>query len=139
MNMREEVTFRRNTEGIMIPSGERVLIPNGSHGTITQSLGDQRVGAAERLCDRAMRSVGDQHAFAAGDHDAFSVAPECDLFAHVHSVVTTSCSPCRALCNVCHASVAHFTRAGNSDTPENAARRPNSASLRPAGSPITSL
>src|SRR5207245_10525653 len=48
MNMREEVTFRRNAEGIMIPSGERVLIPNGSHGTITQSLGGSYTLITER-------------------------------------------------------------------------------------------
>ena len=50
MNMREEVTFSRNAEGIMIPSGERVLIPNGSHATITQSLG----GAYTLITDRGL-------------------------------------------------------------------------------------
>jgi len=48
MNMREEVTFSRNAEGIMIPSGERVLIPNGSHATITQSLGGSYTLITER-------------------------------------------------------------------------------------------
>lgn len=37
--MREEVTFNRNAEAIMIPSGERVLVPVGAQATITQSLG----------------------------------------------------------------------------------------------------
>ncbi|HWW60657.1 MAG TPA: putative Fe-S cluster assembly protein SufT [Thermoanaerobaculia bacterium] len=37
--MREEVTFTRNAEAIMIPSGERVLVPVGAQATITQSLG----------------------------------------------------------------------------------------------------
>ncbi|HUJ14268.1 MAG TPA: putative Fe-S cluster assembly protein SufT [Thermoanaerobaculia bacterium] len=50
MNMREEVTFSRNAEGIMIPSGERVLIPNGAHATITQSLG----GAFTLITDRGL-------------------------------------------------------------------------------------
>ena len=50
MNMREEVTFSRNAEGIMIPSGERVLVPNGSHGTITQSLG----GSYTLITDRGL-------------------------------------------------------------------------------------
>jgi probable FeS assembly SUF system protein SufT len=50
MNMREEVTFSRNAEGIMIPSGERVLIPNGSHATITQSLG----GSYTLITDRGL-------------------------------------------------------------------------------------
>ena len=50
MNMREEVTFSRIAEGIMIPSGERVLIPNGSHATITQSLG----GSYTLITDRGL-------------------------------------------------------------------------------------
>jgi probable FeS assembly SUF system protein SufT len=50
MNMREEVTFSRNADGIMIPSGERVLIPNGSHATITQSLG----GSFTLITDRGL-------------------------------------------------------------------------------------
>ena len=37
--MREEVTFSRNAEAIMIPSGEKVLVPVGAQATITQSLG----------------------------------------------------------------------------------------------------
>ena len=48
MNMREEETFSRNAEGIMIPSGEHVLIPNGSRGTITQSLGGAYTLITER-------------------------------------------------------------------------------------------
>ena len=39
MNMREEVTFSRQAEAVMIPSGGRVLVPQGARGTITQSLG----------------------------------------------------------------------------------------------------
>jgi probable FeS assembly SUF system protein SufT len=37
--MREEVTFSRSAEAIMIPSGEKVLVPIGAQATITQSLG----------------------------------------------------------------------------------------------------
>jgi probable FeS assembly SUF system protein SufT len=37
--MREEVTFSRSAEAIMIPSGEKVLVPVGAQATITQSLG----------------------------------------------------------------------------------------------------
>jgi len=37
--MREEITFSRNAEAIMIPSGERVLVPIGAQATITQALG----------------------------------------------------------------------------------------------------
>jgi probable FeS assembly SUF system protein SufT len=50
MNMREEVTFSRNTEAVMIPSGERVLVPNGSNATITQSLG----GSYTLITDRGL-------------------------------------------------------------------------------------
>jgi probable FeS assembly SUF system protein SufT len=48
--MREEVTFTRNTEAIMIPSGERVLVPQGAQATITQSLG----GAYTLITDRGL-------------------------------------------------------------------------------------
>ncbi len=48
--MREEITFSRNAEAIMIPSGERVLVPEGAHATITQSLG----GAYTLITDRGL-------------------------------------------------------------------------------------
>jgi probable FeS assembly SUF system protein SufT len=48
--MREEVTFSRNAEAIMIPSGERVLVPKGAQATITQSLG----GAYTLITDRGL-------------------------------------------------------------------------------------
>ena len=50
MNIREEVTFSRNAEAIMIPSGERVLVPQGAQATITQSLG----GAYTLITDRGL-------------------------------------------------------------------------------------
>ncbi|TML07962.1 MAG: putative Fe-S cluster assembly protein SufT [Actinobacteria bacterium] len=50
MNMREEVTLTRNTDAVMIPSGERVLIPEGAHATITQSLG----GSYTLITDRGL-------------------------------------------------------------------------------------
>jgi len=50
MNTREEVTFSRNAEGVMIPSGERVLVPAGSSGVITQSLG----GSYTLITDRGL-------------------------------------------------------------------------------------
>jgi len=63
MNMREEVTFSRNAEGIMIPSGERVLIPDGSHATITQSLGGSYTliterGLMVRVSGREVEAIG---------------------------------------------------------------------------------
>ncbi|HET7711018.1 MAG TPA: putative Fe-S cluster assembly protein SufT [Thermoanaerobaculia bacterium] len=48
--MREEVTFSRNTDAIMIPSGERVLVPQGAQATITQSLG----GSYTLITDRGL-------------------------------------------------------------------------------------
>ena len=50
MNMREEVTLSRNTDAVMIPSGERVLIPEGARATITQSLG----GSYTLITDRGL-------------------------------------------------------------------------------------
>jgi probable FeS assembly SUF system protein SufT len=48
--MREEVTFSRNAEAIMIPSGEKVFVPKGAQGTITQSLG----GTYTLITDRGL-------------------------------------------------------------------------------------
>jgi len=48
--MREEVTFSRNAEAIMIPSGEKVLVPKGAQATITQSLG----GTYTLITDRGL-------------------------------------------------------------------------------------
>jgi len=48
--MREEVTFSRSAEAIMIPSGEKVLVPAGAQATITQSLG----GAYTVITDRGL-------------------------------------------------------------------------------------
>jgi probable FeS assembly SUF system protein SufT len=48
--MREEVTFSRNAEAIMIPSGEKVLVPVGAQATITQALG----GAYTVITDRGL-------------------------------------------------------------------------------------
>src|SRR5687768_18485627 len=48
--MREEVTFERNAEAIMIPSGEKVLVPKGAQATITQSLG----GTYTLITDRGL-------------------------------------------------------------------------------------
>jgi len=50
MNMREEVVVSRNCEAIMIPSGERLLVPAGAHATITQSLG----GSYTLITDRGL-------------------------------------------------------------------------------------
>lgn len=63
MNMREEVTFSRNTEAVMIPSGERVLVPDGSQATITQSLGGSYTlitdrGLMIRVSGREVEAIG---------------------------------------------------------------------------------
>ena len=50
MTMREEVTFSRNAEAIMIPSGEKVFVPKGAQATITQSLG----GTYTLITDRGL-------------------------------------------------------------------------------------
>ena len=46
--MREEVTFSRSAEAVMIPSGEKVLVPIGAQATITQSLGGTYTVITER-------------------------------------------------------------------------------------------
>jgi probable FeS assembly SUF system protein SufT len=50
MNMREQITFSRSAEAVMIPSGDRVLVPEGATGTIAQSLG----GAYTIITDRGL-------------------------------------------------------------------------------------
>jgi len=50
MNIREEVVLSRNCEAVMIPSGEKVLVPVGAHATITQSLG----GTYTLITDRGL-------------------------------------------------------------------------------------
>ena len=63
MNMREEVTFSRNAEAVMIPSGERVLVPVGAQATITQSLGGSYTlitdrGLMVRVSGREVEAIG---------------------------------------------------------------------------------
>ena len=63
MNVREEVTFSRNAEAVMIPSGERVLVPIGSQATITQSLGGSYTlitdrGLMIRVSGREVEAIG---------------------------------------------------------------------------------
>jgi probable FeS assembly SUF system protein SufT len=63
MNMREEVTFSRNAEAVMIPSGERVLVPEGAQATITQSLGGSYTlitdrGLMVRVSGREVEAIG---------------------------------------------------------------------------------
>jgi hypothetical protein len=56
-----------------------------------------------------------------------------------YSVETASCSPLSAACSVCQARVAHFTRTGNSDTPEKAASLPRLSVPFDSACPVTSL
>ena len=73
--MREEITFSRNTEAIMIPSGEKVLVPKGAQATITQSLG----GTYTLITDRGlMVRVSGQEVEAIGKtpQESVEVKPE---------------------------------------------------------------
>src|SRR5512145_607578 len=61
--MREEITFSRNAEAIMIPSGEKVLVPEGAQATITQSLGGTYTlitdrGLMVRLSGKDVEAIG---------------------------------------------------------------------------------
>ena len=61
--MREEITFSRNAEAIMIPSGEKVLVPKGAAATITQSLGGTYTlitdrGLMVRVSGQEVESIG---------------------------------------------------------------------------------
>src|SRR5437763_7170299 len=63
MNMREEIVVSRNIEAIMIPSGERVLVPEGAQATITQSLGGSYTlitdrGLMVRVSGRDVEAIG---------------------------------------------------------------------------------
>src|SRR5216684_4320955 len=139
--VRRDLLGWRGLDGALGGLADRFEVLAG-HPDHQATVGNDGVGAAERLRDRTGRPLGDQHSVATGDHHCLGAAAECNLFAHGllrYSVDTFSPSPASALCNVCQANVAHFTRAGNSDTPENAASRPSSATSRPAFSPVTSL
>jgi probable FeS assembly SUF system protein SufT len=61
--MREEVTFSRSAEAIMIPSGEKVLVPVGAQATITQALGGTYTvitdrGLMVRVSGREVEAIG---------------------------------------------------------------------------------
>lgn len=61
--MREEITFSRNAEAIMIPSGEKVLVPKGAQATITQALGGSYTlitdrGLMVRLSGQEVEAIG---------------------------------------------------------------------------------
>ena len=63
MNMREEVVVNRNVEAVMIPSGELVVLPEGAHATITQSLGGTFTlitdrGLMVRVSGKAVEAIG---------------------------------------------------------------------------------
>ena len=73
--MREEITFSRSAEAIMIPSGERVLVPKGAQATITQNLG----GAYTLITDRGlMVRISGQEVEAIGKtpEEASDIKPE---------------------------------------------------------------
>ena len=73
--MREEITFSRNTEAVMIPSGEKVLVPKGAQATITQSLG----GTYTLITDRGLMvrvSGGDVVAIGKTPVETAEVKPE---------------------------------------------------------------
>src|SRR6266404_2260333 len=60
------------------------------------------------------------------------------LRAQFHSVETPS-SPWSAAFIVCHAKLAHFTRAGYFETPENTASFPSLSASPPCGPSVTNL
>jgi probable FeS assembly SUF system protein SufT len=73
--MREEVTFSRSAEAIMIPSGEKVLVPVGAQATITQALG----GAYTVITDRGLMvrvSGREVEAIGKTPHDVAEVSAE---------------------------------------------------------------
>lgn len=61
--MREEVVVSRTCEAVMIPSGEKVLVPEGAHATITQALGGTYTlitdrGLMVRVSGREVEAIG---------------------------------------------------------------------------------
>ena len=110
------------------------------HGAVLAAA--DGVAAAQRLQNADRTSGRKRGARAGGNLDDFGVATQLDDDAHGHnriySVETASCLPSSAACSVCHASVAHFTRTGNSDTPANTASLPSASGL-PSPWPVTRL
>ncbi|HXI14404.1 MAG TPA: putative Fe-S cluster assembly protein SufT [Thermoanaerobaculia bacterium] len=61
--MREAVEISRDCEAVLIPSGEKVLVPKGTHASITQSLGDAYTiitdrGMMVRLSGQEVEAIG---------------------------------------------------------------------------------
>jgi len=61
--MREEIVVSRTCEAVMIPSGEKVLVPEGAHATITQALGGTYTlitdrGLMVRVSGREVEAIG---------------------------------------------------------------------------------
>ena len=88
--------------------------------------------AAERLSDEAGLALAQGDRDAGGNHDGFHVAPYGYRFVVVavhgdYSVETGSAARSSAAFNVCQQRLAHFTRAGNSRTPDSAASLPSLA------------
>ncbi|MBV9493902.1 MAG: putative Fe-S cluster assembly protein SufT [Acidobacteria bacterium] len=80
MNTREEVTFSRQADAVMIPSGERVLVPQGAQATITQSLGGSYTlitdrGLMIRLSGNEVEAIGKTPQVVAGN-DGEPLTPE---------------------------------------------------------------
>src|SRR5690348_5691743 len=107
-------------------------------------VGPNRVAIAARLHDSHRRALRKRAGAPAGNFDHLAGAVQSDYSPGSHlglfydSVETGSCLPSSAACNVCQARVAHFTRTGNSETPENASNLPTSAWF-PFAWPVTSL
>src|SRR3954452_10309030 len=81
MNMREEVVLSRNTDAVMIPSGERVLVPEGAHATITQSLGGSYTlitdrGLMVRISGKEVEAIGKAPEGVADVVEGEEVSPE---------------------------------------------------------------
>src|SRR5690606_8471979 len=112
-----------------------------AQGLAVDGARDRRAAAAEGLLHlrgggRGLAEHAERHArpvLAGGDLVDLEVL---DVVGHIphHSVVTGSPDPSSAAVSVCHASVAHFTRIGNSATPAKAAsvsRTSSSGSVSP--------
>ena len=81
MQTYEEVTVSRNVEGIMIPSGDKVMVPAGAHAWILQSLGGSYTlrtdtGFMVRLSGKEVEAIGKVAEATPSEADAVAITPE---------------------------------------------------------------
>lgn len=119
MHSRKTVTLGREAEGIQIPMGDRVMIPEGTRVLITQSLGGSYTVMTER---GAMYRIDEGDADALGvesDDDSEAVATDAPLEERVWEQMKRCYDP-EIPVNVVDLGLVYDCRIENEDAPDGA-------------------